>query len=213
MKSTRAFWEMLVVLTVMLVGTFTLPAYKQIFAILPFFYILIEKFVRRRRWTELGFNIGSTGRDIVHNLGLILLVGIGTQVLAIAIGFFLVPDYLAHVLGRIPIDLAGSLPVILFSFLIATLGEEIVYRGFYQERLGWKLGPIWGLILAALVFAGMHFEAAAPQVVLTDLTLIFVDGVIYGLIYARCRNIFASWVAHFIADLVGLGLILLLALK
>jgi membrane protease YdiL (CAAX protease family) len=36
--------------------------------------------------------------------------------------------------------------------------------------------------------------------------LIFVDSIIYGLIFARSKNLLVAWVAHFLADVVALVL-------
>ena len=48
------------------------------------------------------------------------------------------------------------------------------------------------------------------MIVFIDLASVFVDSMIYGVIFLRSRNVFVSWIAHFLADIVGLALLLLL---
>jgi hypothetical protein len=56
----------------------------------------------------------------------------------------------------------------------------------------------------------MHWAPGRPTVVITDLAFVAIDAVIYGAIFARCKNIFVAWLAHFLADVVGLALIIAL---
>jgi membrane protease YdiL (CAAX protease family) len=72
------------------------------------------------------------------------------------------------------------------------------------------LGTPLALALVVLVFAAMHWAPGQPVVVFTDLAFVAIDAVIYGAIFARCKNIFVAWLAHFLADVVGLALIIIL---
>jgi membrane protease YdiL (CAAX protease family) len=56
----------------------------------------------------------------------------------------------------------------------------------------------------------MHWAPGKAVVVFTDLAFIAIDGVIYGAIFARSKNVFVSWLAHFTADVVGIVLMIVL---
>ena len=64
--------------------------------------------------------------------------------------------------------------------------------------------------MVSLLFTLLHYSAGDRAVVTMDLMLVFVDSVIYGAIYARSQNLWAEWLAHWLADLVALGLMVLL---
>jgi hypothetical protein len=64
-----------------------------------------------------------------------------------------------------------------------------------------------------------HIQARLPRfgpvslgvtVILTLLSATLFEELIYGAIFARGRNLYVSWLAHFAADVAGLGLLLLL---
>ena len=56
----------------------------------------------------------------------------------------------------------------------------------------------------------MHYAPGPALIVFVDLALIVVDSIIYGIIFARSNNVFVAWVAHFLADLVGMAFLLML---
>jgi hypothetical protein len=41
------------------------------------------------------------------------------------------------------------------------------------------------------------------------LGLIVIDNILCGTIFGRSKNIFVSWMAHALADIIGVGLLLL----
>jgi len=45
-------------------------------------------------------------------------------------------------------------------------------------------------------------------IVVYDIETIFIDSIIFGIIFNRTKNIFASWIGHILADLVGIVLLL-----
>jgi membrane protease YdiL (CAAX protease family) len=102
-------------------------------------------------------------------------------------------------------ELNGQL---VLAILIAPLGEEISFRGLFQERLGWFM-PTWVAIgVTSLLFALMHLSYGPADVVFWDLFSVFVDSLFFGIIYAKTKNILVSYIAHLLADVIGMLLIL-----
>ena len=62
--------------------------------------------------------------------------------------------------------------------LLSTLGEEIIYRGFFQERLIWFIGSPLAVLLVSIIFA-------------------------------RSKNVLVAWIAHTLADIVAMALIVM----
>jgi membrane protease YdiL (CAAX protease family) len=206
----RVFFEVLALLIVTTVLSFLVPAIKGPLEMLVVIYFLVERFLRHRTWTEIGFKPRAFFSDLLANWWLVLLVVFVAQLLPILIAKSLLPEYLTHIQERLPLDLSGSWGVLLVSLLVGTLAEEIAYRALFQARLAWGLGTPLAVLLVALAFAGMHWTPGTAAVVFTDLAFVALDGVIYGTIFARSQNIFVAWLAHFLADAVGIALIIAL---
>ena len=93
----------------------------------------------------------------------------------------------------------------MFGVLIfSTLIEELIYRALFQERFSWYFNPYFVVVIISVLFAMMHWSEGPLEIVLTDVGLIVVSSIIYGLIYMRGRNILVAWLAHWLADIVGL---------
>jgi uncharacterized protein len=209
-SNRRVFFEVLIILIVMTALSLLIPAIKGPLEILVVVYFIVERFLRHRSWSEIGFKPKTFFKDLLANWWLVMMVGLVTQLIPILIAKTILPDYLAHIQERLPLDISGSIGTLAVSLLVATLAEEMVYRALFQERLAWGLGTPLALALVALVFAAMHWAPGKAAVVFTDLVFVAIDAVIYGAIFARCKNIFVAWLAHFLADVVGLGLIIAL---
>ncbi|MBC8412383.1 CPBP family intramembrane metalloprotease [bacterium] len=79
---------------------------------------------------------------------------------------------------------------ILFISLLAGLGEELLFRGILQYKLG--------LIIASIAFGLVHF--ISPAYILIAALI----GVYIGLIYEYSQNLMTPVVMHFIYDFAAL---------
>jgi membrane protease YdiL (CAAX protease family) len=205
------WWEIVLVMLLSLGISLASPNLKVLGILIPVLYLLVERPLRKRTWTDAGFNLRSFPKELLRNLGWVLLVGVGTQALSVFGTYFFLPAYSAHVIARLPFDASSLSAAVVVSLLVSTLGEEIIFRGLFQKRLSAFLPVPAAIALSSLVFALMHYATGPALVVAVDVALVLVDSVIYGVIFARSNNVFASWAAHFLADLSGMAFLLLLA--
>lgn len=114
------------------------------------------------------------------------------------------PDVLAHSLARLPFEMDPSkiIPIII-ELLILPLGEEIALRGFYQKQAAKLIGFVPALVIASLIFAVGHFSYGSPVVVIMDLAGVFIDSLIFGIIFKETDNAWCSWISHSLADIVA----------
>jgi membrane protease YdiL (CAAX protease family) len=208
--SNRILFETLAVMAFVILLSILFPQGKGLFGLLPIAYFLVERQIRKRKFDDIGFRWKNTWKDLKHNWHLVLLVAVVTQLGTLLIARVFVPDFFAHVRSRVPVLTVNQLIPLVLTVLMGTFAEEIVYRGFAQERLCWFVGPTFSVLIASAVFSSMHFSPGTPGVIAYDLSTIFIDSLIYGLIYHRTKNIFASWVPHLLADFVGVALMLTL---
>jgi membrane protease YdiL (CAAX protease family) len=173
--------------------------------------MIAEGVLRHRRWRDMGFKLDTLWSELEHNVFLIFLVGVIMQV-----GFWLVTRFLyppLWVLVQERLNLMRvwfpSIPVLFAFIFLETLSEEVGCRGFVQGRLSPYMGMLPALLLANVFFAAGHWQSHVnlPATML-DIMFVALDGVIYGWLYARSGNVFVSWLAHLLADVVGLVLLL-----
>jgi membrane protease YdiL (CAAX protease family) len=66
----------------------------------------------------------------------------------------------------------------------------------------------WAIVITSLIFALGHFSTGSPTVILYDLAWIFVDSVIYGLIFYKTKNVYLCWISYFLANACGILVLL-----
>jgi len=106
-------------------------------------------------------------------------------------------------------DLQGNTGKLLFLLLmtwtLAALGEEIVYRGYLQQRLleaarGESFGPVLAVGVTSILFGLAHSEQGLVGVIITAL-----DAVFFSLLKLRfCGNLWAAVLAHGLSNTIGL---------
>ena len=171
---------------------------------LPLAYLLVERRARHRPWAALGIRRGFVA-GLRATWWLFLLDVVVIQAVSVGLAKAFWPAEIAHVSGRIPSldDLVVLVPLI----LVLTFREELVYRGLFQERVGWFAGQALAIAGVSVLFALTHIQAGPAAVVAADLLFVFIDSLFYGVIYQRTTNVFVSWAAHAGADLVGIALL------
>jgi membrane protease YdiL (CAAX protease family) len=168
---------------------------------------------RGRPWTDLGVK-GGFFEDLRRVWPLSALVAIVFQVLPPMVGVALLAGYgrelLVQITGRLPIDVGSAaglsaIVALLAAALVLTLVEEIVFRVVFQERMSRYLGTPAAIGVAAVLFGLAHAVGAtgSTPVVLLDVGGVMLDGVFFGLIYARTHNLWVTWATHYAADVVG----------
>jgi len=192
-----------------------IPSLVWLYEILSLSYLLIERRIRHRSFESLGLKYHGIIADLKANLPIIVLVAVGIQ-LVVIIGsywlwsplFFRFKDRVAY----LQTHFSSFAPSILFlNFIgVATLVEELIFRGFVQERVSWFYNDSIAIIMGALLMTLFHFSPGELSVIMADLFFVFLDSSLYGLIYLRSRNVFVAWTAHLLADLVGLPLLLMI---
>ncbi len=167
-----------------------------------------------RPWSELGIKGGFVA-DLRRVWPFAFLVAIVFQVvpptLVIASGLGYADEVVQHITDRLAMDfgsLEGVLAVVglLAAAAVLVLVEEVVYRVTIQERLSWFIGTPAAILVGASLFGLAHAvgTTGSPLVVATDVSGVVLDGVLFGIIYARTHNLAVTWAAHYAADVVGL---------
>ena len=91
-----------------------------------------------------------------------------------------------------------SNPLIVGILLLLVIGpgEEIFWRGFIQQKLAHKQGPLKGYLTAALIYAAVHLWAFNFILFITAL----ICGLFWGFIYMRYRSVWPGIISHALWD-------------
>ena len=167
-----------------------------------------------RSWQELGIK-GGFLKDLravwPYSATVAVLFQVVPPTLALAFVLGYGPELVEHITARLPIGVGsqGGAPAVaglLAAALVLTLIEEVVYRVTIQERLSWFIGTPAAIVVAAVIFGLAHAvgTSGSPQVILTDVAGVVLDGLFFGIIYAKTHNLAVTWATHYAADVVGL---------
>ena len=114
-------------------------------------------------------------------------------------------EFVAHEMGR-----AGSIlsfdktALLIGQIIIAAFGEEIAYRGFFLGK-GMKIFPFWlCALVSSAVFAAGHIAAGNIGVVLYDVACVFIDSLIFSVIYHKSGNCVISTLSHIFGNAISL---------
>jgi len=208
----RFLVELVLVIVSSLCVFLLLPSLAWTYTILPLAYLLVERRVRRPPIEGLGIKLRGLGADLKANLSVIILVAVVIQFLVVVGGYWLWPPLFLRLESRVAYLRAyyGTFaPFVMFLPLVAlsTFLEELAFRGFVQERVGWFINRHAALLIGAILLGFFHYSPGALPVVAADLFFVFLGSSLYGLIYLRSRSVLAAWIAHLSSDLIGLALL------
>jgi hypothetical protein len=97
--------------------------------------------------------------------------------------------------------LRSSVPLLRIVLLIGLVigpGEELFWRGFFQESAGTGPGRIAGFILASLLYASVHLASGNIMLILAAA----LCGGFWGWLYLRFRSPLLNVVSHTVWDLL-----------
>ncbi len=204
MKTRSILLETILITAITLLGMWFVPAAKTLFALIPVAYLLIERSVRKRTWSNLGFKRSTFWADLRANWVLFVLLGFVIQPVTALFARTYFPAYLTHVQARLPFEAGMSWVMLLPLLAVSLLGEEMTYRTLIQGRLALFVGVPAAIGIASLLFGLAHFAPGPALIVAADVGLIVIDSILYGMIFARRNNLWVVWLAHLLGDIFGL---------
>lgn len=120
-------------------------------------------------------------------------------------------EFVAHVMGRTSFILSFDKTALLIGqVIIAAFGEEIAYRGFFLGK-GAKIFPFWlCAVVSSAVFAAGHIAAGNIGLVAYDVAAVFIDSLIFSVIYHKSGNCVISTLSHILGNAVSLVAVFIL---
>lgn len=156
-------------------------------------------------WASVGFSAPA-------HAGRLALIGLACGVAYFLIEFFGTQQLLLRLTGELPDlhefdDVVGNLELFLIyiclNFVLAALGEELVWRGYALPRVAALFGGGRAAWVGALILVNVGFGLAHTYQGLPGVVEAAVGGIFYGAIYlATGRNLIAPMVTHFTSNTI-----------
>lgn len=141
---------------------------------------------------------------------LLILLPIVADIVCYVLAKLFVPEFLEHLAERTDFLSFDKIVIMVVELVVAALGEEIAWRGFFQNQLSKKIDFVPSLLVTACLFALCHLSAGSVVVVVYDLLFIVINAVFYGLVYKKTDNIIISTISHFLSNLFSVLIFLLI---
>lgn len=171
------------------------------------FFFLVEA-VAKTPEAESGLQFKTLIRDIKKPWVLpLVLLPIVTAIATLLIGDLIFEGgFSAHVAARTSSMLSlDKVPLLVFQAIIAAFGEEIAWRGFFVGKAT-KLFPFWlCAITSSALFAAGHIAAGNFGLVFYDVATIFIDSILYAVIYKKSGNCLISTIAYILCNAAGIA--------
>lgn len=196
---------LMILLTVTKVSPSSQMAGYSVFVGIAFFFI--TEAVAKIQNSESGLRFNSIAADL-KKAGVILWVllpsvsGIATLVVG---NLIFRGEFVTHIIGRTSSALSfDKMALLIGQVVIAAFGEEIAYRGFFFGKSS-KLFPVWlCAVVSSAVFAAGHIATGHIWLVTYDVITVFIDSLIFTMIYHKTGNCVISTFSHILGNAISL---------
>lgn len=137
----------------------------------------------------------------------VALLSLMSVILCTVIANKFLPEFNEHLNNRISFLNTSEILKTIFTLAIATLGEEIAWRAFFQKQISKIIHFIPSIILTSILFAIGHYSYGSFIIIVYDLLFVFLDSLIFGFVFQETNNAWCSWIPHFLADVFALFII------
>jgi uncharacterized protein len=173
-------------------------------------------------WLSLrlrGKSWASVGLARPRNWGKALVLGAAAGVALALLELFVSYPLLTRLTGK-PADLSDFRPLVgnfrifiitvILLWLLAAMGEELVYRGYLMNRVAGLGRGSRGAWIASLLLVSVAFGSGHIDQGITGMIENTVNGLLLGSLYLACgRNLLVPVVAHGVSNTVDMLLIYL----
>lgn len=204
-----AFLVIMVFLSLTQLFGLGIAGYVVLFGIAFFFF---DKTFRKVPFSESGLDIKLIGANLKdRKIFFWILLPISTTIIPVFLSEIIFPEYVSHVLSRVEnfVSLDNISPM-LFQFVVLALGEEIAWRAFFQNKIAKYMPIIPAILVTSALFAIGHISDGNILIVLYDIFFVFIDSIIFGIIFYKTKNAWISFFAHLLGNLAGIFILLCL---
>ncbi len=173
---------------------------------------IIDKKLRKQSFAGSGLDFKAIGQNLKErSIWLWIALPLIMNIVCIGLSKLMLPEYFEHVIERSAAVLTyDKIVLLVIQLLVLALGEEIAWRAFYLNRLSKIIPATPALIFSSLLFAICHVQSGDIIIVAYDVLFVFINSLFYGIIFKKTNNACISWISHFIANIFGVVVLVLL---
>lgn len=199
-----------IILMILLTVTKIVPSLEiagySVFVGIAFFFITEAS--DKTRSAESGLRFNTIAADLKKPGVIIwLLLPCVSGIVTLIVGNLIFSgQFTAHLMKRTSSILSFDKAALLTGqVILAAFGEEIAYRGFFFGKSS-KLFPVCPCALvSSVVFAAGHIAAGNTGLVVYDVAAVFIDSLIFSVIYHKSGNCVISTFSHILGNAVSLA--------
>ncbi|MDT0644921.1 type II CAAX endopeptidase family protein [Zunongwangia sp. F363] len=147
---------------------------------------LFLKLIDKEKFVDIGFRIKNSFRSFWAGFA------IGAIIMFLGFGIL-------EVLGQIHFQKINfslnQIVISILTFLLVSLTEEILLRGYVLRNLMYSFNKYIALILSAVLFSLMH--GFNPNIDIIGFANIFLAGILLGITYIHTKNLWFPIALHF----------------
>lgn len=193
----------MILMTVLSFTTLTsqnLGSYVIFIGIIAYF---VNKLIEKQSTKDSGLDFKAIGHNLKdRKVWIWLALPFVMDAICIIIASFVLPEYIEYEIAR-----AGNYVtfdktfIMIVQFAVFALGEEIAWRAFFQNQLCkiMEITPV--LFISSALFALGHLTQGNIMVVAYNLFFIFINSILYGIIYHKTKNAWVSAISHYASNL------------
>jgi uncharacterized protein len=131
-----------------------------------------------------------------------LLLPLIMNIICFLLATLFLPEFIEHLNGRTEVVVSiNQMLLLILQLALLALGEEMAWRGFFQKQISKWLPIVPTLILTSIIFSLGHLTLGHFVVVSYDMFFIFINSVLYGVVFYKTNNAWISTISHFMANL------------
>jgi uncharacterized protein len=175
-------------------------------------FFFVSKAIEKKPFTDSGLDINSLGSGLKnHTIWLWIALPLIMDAVSITFAKLFIPGYIEHVLARTDIFLSLDKAILMVCQLaVLALGEEIAWRAFFQKQLSRVIPMMPAILITSVLFALGHLTTGNSFVVMYDISFVFINSILYGIVFHKSNNAYVSAMSHFIANLFSVIILVVL---
>ena len=166
----------------------------------------INRALEKQPFIDSGLDIKTIGTNFKDKkIWIWVVLPLIMNAVCFAISKLFLPEFIEHVFARTEIFVSfDKIILVVFQLAILALGEEIAWRAFFQSQLSKALPIIPVLLITSVLFAFGHLAEGNIIIVIYDIFFVFINSLLYGIIFHKTNNAWICAIAHFIANLFSI---------
>ena len=198
-----------VIVMLLLTATKVVPSSQiagySVFVGIAFFFL--AEAAEKPKPDESGLRFGTLREDLRKTGAILWIFPIASAVLTLIVGNLLFGRaFVDHIVGRTSGILSfDRIPLLIVQVIMAALGEEIAFRGFFVGKAMKRFPFPLCAVVSSVAFAAGHIAVGNAGLVAYDIATIFIDSMLYAAVYRRSGNCLMSTISHILCNAVAIA--------